>query len=120
MNLNTFRKYCLSKKGVQEDFPFDNETLVHKVGSKMFALTNVNSQEFSIKLKCDPGLAIDLRDQYPAIEPAFHMNKKHWNMIRCDDSVPDNKIFWLIDHSYNLVYNKLTKIEKELIENSLV
>jgi predicted DNA-binding protein (MmcQ/YjbR family) len=87
VNIEEYRSYCLAKKGVIEEFPFDNETLVFKVAGKMFALTNVSTFA-SINLKCDPEKAVELRDQYPAVLPGYHMNKKHWNTILLDGSIP--------------------------------
>ncbi len=112
MNIEEYREYCLSKKGVTEDFPFDSETLVFKVMGKMFALTDVDFFK-SINLKCDPERAIELRDSHPAIKAGFHMNKKHWNTITMNDSLSDTLIKELIDHSYNLVVEKLPKFLKD-------
>lgn len=117
MDLNEFKKYCLSKKGVIETFPFDDETLVLKVGSKMFALTNINSPILEINLKCDPLMAQDLRREYSSIKPGYHMNKTHWNTVVADGTVPEDKLLFLIDLSYDLVYRGLNKKEKLLIEN---
>ena len=111
MNIEEFRKYCLSKKGVTEEFPFGPDTLVFKVMGKMFALTNLDG-DFSINLKCDPDLAIDLREQYPAVLPGYHMNKKHWNTIAIDGSLSNKLINEWTDHSYNLVVDQLPKILK--------
>ncbi len=102
MNIEVYRDYCLQKPGVTEEFPFDENTLVFKVRGKMFALTDVD-QFISINLKCDPQRAIELREQYPGIQPGYHMNKKHWNTIETDGSVGDKLLFELIDHSYDLV-----------------
>ena len=102
MNIEAFREYCLAKKGVTEGFPFDQETLVFKVMGKMFALTDVERFP-SISLKCDPAKALELREQYPAVQPAWHFNKKHWNMVIMDGSVPDALLMEWIDHSYELV-----------------
>jgi predicted DNA-binding protein (MmcQ/YjbR family) len=74
MNIEEFRQYCLSKKGVTEEFPFGPDTLVFKVMGKMFALTNLDG-DFSMNLKCDPDMAMELREQYPAVLPGYHMNK---------------------------------------------
>lgn len=112
MDLQEFRNYCLSKKGVAETFPFDDETLVLKVGSKMFALTNIKKPNLEINLKCDPLMAIDLRREYSSIKPGYHMNKAHWNTIAVDGTVPEDKILFLIDLSYDLVYKGLKKSEK--------
>ncbi len=102
MNLESFRDYCLSKKGVTEEFPFGINTLVYKVAGKMFALTDVDSFE-SINLKCLPEEAVQLREHYEAVLPGYHMNKKHWNTVVMDGSIPDRSLKEWIDQSYNLV-----------------
>lgn len=113
MDIETFRDYCLSKKGVTECFPFDENTLVFKVIDKVFALVDVD--EFvSANLKCNPEWAIELREQYHGITGGYHMNKKHWNTVETNGSVPDKLFFELIDHSYNLVVAKLTGKSKKL------
>lgn len=112
MNIEYYRQYCLTKKGTTEEFPFDNRTLVFKVGGKMFALTDVESFE-SINLKCDPERAIELREQYSAIIPGYHMNKKHWNTVVLDGSLRDSLICSLIDDSYLLVARSLPKKDRE-------
>lgn len=119
MNLEMIKNYCLMKKGTSECFPFDNETLVFKVCSKMYGLININKTPLQINLKCDPFTALELRDQFPSIKPGYHMNKKHWNTIVIDGSLDDGKIFWMIDMSYNLVFNGLKKCEKEQIKKAL-
>jgi len=114
MNIENFRNYCISKKGVTEEFPFDEETLVFKVMGKMFALTKIDSF-VSVNLKCEPSKAEELREQYTAVKPGYHMNKKHWNTVMIDGSVPDKLIFQWVDDSYNLVVNSLPKkLEEEL------
>ncbi len=115
MNIEDFREYCISKKGVTEGFPFDETTLVFKVMEKMFALTDTE-KEFSMNLKCDPQKAIELRDRYSAVEPGYHMSKKHWNTVTPDDSVDDALIFSWVDDSYDLVVAKLTKAQKGELE----
>ena len=115
MNIEIFRDYCLAKPGVTEGFPFDETTLVFKVMEKMFALTDLEG-DLSVNLKCDPEKVVGLREEYPAIKPGFHMNKKHWNTIEIDGSVPDSMIFQLTDHSYELVVDSLTKIKKEQLK----
>ena len=117
MNLEDIRKYCASKKGNKETFPFDEETLVIRVASKMYLLTNINSKELSISLKCDPFMAQALRQDYPAITPGYHLNKKHWITITIDGSIEEDKIYYLIDLSYDLVYKGLKKAEKLLLES---
>lgn len=115
MNLDNFKAYCLRKKGVIEDYPFDDETLVLKVGGKMFALTNVNDPKFKISLKCEPFLAIDLRRDFEVIKPGYHLNKIHWNTIEIDGTISEDKIYWLIDMSYDLVFKGLKKEEQKRI-----
>jgi len=112
MNQETLRDYCLSKPFATEHFPFDDVTLVLKVGGKMFALIPLN-EEPSISLKCDPELAIELREEFPAVEPAWHFNKKHWNQVAMDGSVSEKQVKAWIDHSYELVYASLPRKVKE-------
>jgi predicted DNA-binding protein (MmcQ/YjbR family) len=114
MNIESYREYCLAKKGVTEDFPFDNETLVFKVGGKMFALTGIE-QFKSINLKCDPERAIELREEYSGILPGYHMSKKHWNTVMMDGSVPMKLIKQMIDDSYDLVVSSLPKRERDAL-----
>ena len=114
MNIEEFREYCIQKPGVTEEFPFDEETLVFKVMGKMFALTNLVG-DWNLALKCDPEWAIELREQFPAIRPGYHMNKVHWNTVVMDGSLSQNLILKLIDHSYQLVVAKLPgKLKNEL------
>lgn len=106
MDIENFRQYCLGKQGVTEEFPFDDRTLVYKVMGKMFAAADLDLFE-SINLKCDPELAVELRERFPAVLPGFHMNKKHWNTVLVDGSLPDRLIREWIDHSYDLVVEGL-------------
>jgi predicted DNA-binding protein (MmcQ/YjbR family) len=116
MDIEFFREYCLSKKGVTEGFPFDANTLVFKVMEKMFALTNVELFE-SVNLKCNPERAVELRETARGIIPGYHMNKKHWNTVFTDESVDDSLFLELVDHSYDLVVEGMTKkMKKELAE----
>lgn len=108
MNIEIIRDYCLSKKAVTECFPFDEETLVFKVAGKMFALSALEKST-NIVLKCDPDRAVELREHYPAITGAYHMNKTMWNQIDIDGSISDDMITEMIDHSYDLVVSKLPK-----------
>ncbi len=115
MNYEDLQQYCLSKKGVTEEFPFDESTLVFKVMGKMFALSGLNAPEARVNLKCDPDRAIELRDEYADIIPGYHMSKKHWNTVYLERELSDEFIRLLIDHSYDLVVDKLTKkVRKEL------
>jgi len=102
MDIVSLRDHCISKKGVTESFPFDDETLVFKVNGKIFALVNLEG-ELNLNLKCDPSLALELRERYQAVIPGYHMNKKHWNTIVIDGTIPDTLIRSWIDHSYDLV-----------------
>ena len=116
MNIEEYREYCISKPGVTESFPFNQNTLVFKVMNKMFALTNVEGFA-SINLKCDPDYAIELREQHEGIKPGYHMSKKHWNTCMTDNDVPDDLLLKLIDDSYNLIVSKLTKALKQELED---
>ena len=115
MNIESYRTYCLGKKGVTEEFPFDETTLVMKVMGKVFALTNINGFS-SINLKCDPETAVELREKYTAVQPGYHMNKKHWNTVLIDGSIPDKLLRQWIDESYQLVVSGLTKTQKTALE----
>jgi len=110
MNIEELRTYCLSLKGVTEDFPFDESTLVFKVVGKLFCLTDLEGP-LSINVKNDPEKNIELREEYPAIKPGYHMSKIHWNTVEIDGSIPDDFIKNLIDESYDLVVMKLKKQE---------
>ena len=113
MNIEDLQLYCSAKAGVTEEFPFDEVTLVFKVMGKAFALTGLDAEEASVNLKCDPDRAIELRDEYPDIIPGYHMNKKHWNTVYLERELRDALIYELIDHSYDLVVAKLTRVLKE-------
>jgi predicted DNA-binding protein (MmcQ/YjbR family) len=102
MDIESLRDYCLAKNDVTESFPFGDDTLVFKHHGKIFALANLEG-DLSINLKCDPVTAIDLRERYLSVTPGYHMNKKHWNTVIIDGTIPDREIFSWIDHSYNLV-----------------
>jgi predicted DNA-binding protein (MmcQ/YjbR family) len=109
MNIEQIREYCLKKKGVTEEFPFDAETLVFKVAGKIFLLASLESIPLQINLKCDPEKAIEMREEYEAVQPGYHMNKNHWNTIILDGSVSVRNIFEWIDDSYRLVVAGLKK-----------
>ena len=120
MNIQQFYEFCLAKKGVEETFPFDEDTLVMKVGGKMFALTSLREWENggpSLNLKCEPGRGEELRSQYDDIKPGYHMSKVHWNTVAVNGGVSDKLLRELIDHSYDLVVKSLTKkMQKEILE----
>lgn len=115
MNIEEFRNYCLVKPGTTEETPFGPDTLVFKVMGKMYALSGIDRFEF-INLKCDPEYALSLREEFNgSIRPGYHMNKKQWNSVDTDGSVPDVKLKHLIDHSYELIVAKLPgKLKQEL------
>lgn len=108
VSLEEIRSYCLLKREVSEDLPFDDTTLVFRVYGKIFLLTNIESAA-SINLKCEPSLAIELREKYPEITPGYHMNKRHWNTLSLGGGLNTKLIFELIDHSYNMVVKTLPK-----------
>ncbi|MDH4089065.1 MAG: MmcQ/YjbR family DNA-binding protein [Cyclobacteriaceae bacterium] len=116
MNIESFRNFCLSRKGAKEDFPFDDNTMVFKVMGKMFALGDV--QDFvSINLKVDPETGVELRERYPSVLEGYHMNKKHWITVLMDGSVPDRYICQWINNSYDLVVAGLTKSQKSALDS---
>jgi predicted DNA-binding protein (MmcQ/YjbR family) len=119
MNLDYFYDYCLSKKGVTEHFPFNEDALVLKVGGKFFLLSSLSSWENGspkVSLKCDPERAQELRADYDGIQPGYHMSKKHWNTVAINEEVPDSLVKELIDHSYTLVFSSLpNKMKKEIL-----
>jgi len=101
MDIETLREYCLGKPGVEETLPFGPNTLVYKVNGKIFLITGLSEEKLSFNVKCDPDLAIELREQYDCVQPGYHMNKKHWNTVVVDG--------W-IDHSYQLIAHKAPQI----------
>ncbi len=112
MNIQQLYEFCLSKKGVTEHFPFDEDTLVFKVGGKMFCLTSLSEWEKdspSLNLKCDPERAAELRAEYDAVNPGYHMSKVHWNTVAFHSDVNDKMMRELINDSYDLVFKSLTK-----------
>ncbi len=115
MNIEDFREYCLSKSGVEETLPFGPDTLVFKVMGKVFALTGLDSEDFTVNLKCDPARAQQLREQYPEVRPGWHMNKKHWNTVNLGGSLKETFLQDLIDHSYELVVQKLPKRDRQTL-----
>ena len=115
MNIEQIREYCLKKNGVTEEFPFDEETLVFKVAGKIFLLASLESIPLQINLKCEPEKAIELREEFDSVQPGYHMNKKHWNTIIIDGTVPIRILFEWIDYSYNLVVAGLRKSERNIL-----
>jgi predicted DNA-binding protein (MmcQ/YjbR family) len=115
MDLGQFREYCLRKPGASEDTPFGEDVLVFKVGGKMFALAALDEIPATANLKCDPDLALELRDRYEQVRPGYHMNKKHWNTVEIDSGIPDAELRGMIDHSYGLVVKSLPKVVRAKI-----
>ena len=109
MDLPNFREYCVTKPGATEGTPFGPDVLVFKVGGKMFALAALDEVPPTVNLKCDPDLALDLRDRYEQVRPGYHMNKKHWNTVEIESGIPDIELRKMIDHSYKLVIERLPK-----------
>jgi predicted DNA-binding protein (MmcQ/YjbR family) len=112
MDIEQIREYCLKKRGVTEEFPFDEETLVFKVLGKMFLLASLETIPLQINLKCNPEEAVELREEYEAVQPGYHMNKKHWNTVIIDGSIQSEMILRWIDESYELVVSGLKKSNK--------
>ncbi len=114
MNLEKYHNFCLSLPVTSEGFPFGETTLVFSVKGKIFALLDVEEFE-SVNLKCDPDEAVELRERYEAVQPGYHMNKKHWNTVLFDGSIPDKLLLEWTKKSYDLVVAGLPKkIREEL------
>ena len=107
VNIEELRDYCLEKQGVTEGFPFGEDTLVFKVGEKIFLITGLGEPTFNVK--CDPEKAVEWREQFSEVTPGYHMNKKHWNTVRTDGSLTVKQLREMIDHSYELVLGSLSK-----------
>lgn len=118
MNYNHAKGYLLSKPAVREDYPFGPEVMVAKVKGKMFATLAMPEDLAQMNLKCDPLHAQELRDLFDSVKPGYHMNKRHWNTVILDESIPRGEIERMIDHSYALVVKKLKKTDREQLELS--
>ena len=118
MDLAEFREYCLTKPGSSEETPFGSDVVVFKVGGKIFALAALDELPTTVNLKCDPDLALDLRDRYEQVRPGYHMNKKHWNTVELEAGIPDVELRQMIDHSYELVIKGLPKAKVKLAVRS--
>jgi predicted DNA-binding protein (MmcQ/YjbR family) len=112
MNNEEIREYCLAKPAVTEGFPFNDTALVFKVAGKMFALLDLSEESRGISLKCDPELAIELREQYPEVTPAWHFNKTHWNGVHLGGQITPGQLKEWIDHSYDIVVQSLPVSQK--------
>src|SRR5439155_605419 len=113
-----FREYCLSKSRTTEGTPFGPDVVVFKVGGKMFALASLDNVPTTVNLKCDPDLALELRDRYEQVRPGYHMNKKHWNTVEIEGGIPDFELRKMIDHSYQLVIERLPKPKVKIAARS--
>jgi predicted DNA-binding protein (MmcQ/YjbR family) len=113
MDATGLRDWCLRQPGAFEDFPFGPETSVFKVAGKMFALSALDRAPLEVSVKCEPELAVALRDSYPAIRPGYHLNKRHWNTITLDASIADRLVRDMIEDSYDLVVSALPKRVRE-------
>jgi predicted DNA-binding protein (MmcQ/YjbR family) len=115
MDGQALRRLCLGFAGSEETFPFGSETSVFKVAGKMFALSRLAGDPLSVSLKCEPSLAEELRAAHPAITPGYHLNKRHWNTIRIDGSLPEQMIADMIEDSYDLVLSRLPRARRRAL-----
>ena len=113
MNQESLRDYCIGLPGVTEELPFGPDTLVFKVMGKVFLLTGLDDPKLSFNVKCDPEKAEELRATYSDVHPGYHMNKKHWNTVNVNGSIPGDLLFEMVKDSYDLVVTSLTKKLKE-------
>ena len=112
MDQHELKARCLALPGALEEFPFGDEVSVFKVGGKMFALSSLDGRPLQLSVKCDPDLAVQLRAAHPAIAPGYHLNKRHWNTITLDGSVPGEIVADLVGDSYDLVVASLPKARR--------
>jgi len=116
MNYQSAKVYLLSKPESFEGYPFGGDVMVPKIKNKMFATLTINNGLAQMNLKCEPNEALALRDIFEAVKPGYHMNKKHWNTIVLDGSIPQGEIERMIDHSYTLVVKSLKTVERKHLE----
>ena len=116
MNIEDIRQYCLDKKAAEESMPFGDDVVVFKVGGKVFLLLPLSAHPAQFNAKCDPEKAIELRAEHSCVLPGYHMNKKHWNTVVVDGSVPRRTVLEWIDHSYDLVVKSLPKNKREHLQ----
>jgi predicted DNA-binding protein (MmcQ/YjbR family) len=117
MRPRELRDHCLGFRGSEETFPFGPQTSVFKVAGKMFALSRLAQRPLQISLKCEPALALQLREAHREVLPGYHLNKRHWNTVALDGSVPDEELLELIDHSYELVVARLPRAERDNLKS---
>lgn len=113
MDIELLRDYCLKKKSVTEELPFGPDVIVYKVKGKVFMLLPLDTDLLQFNVKCDPDLAVELREEYDCVKPGYHMNKKHWNTIEVDGTLNSKQLKQMIDHSYELVVQSLSKKQQE-------
>jgi predicted DNA-binding protein (MmcQ/YjbR family) len=118
MDTVEFREYCLTKPDATEGTPFGETVLVFKVVGKMFALVSLDEVPATANLKCDPDLALELRDRYEQVRPGYHMNKKHWNTVEIESGIPQDELRKMIDHSYELVVSSLPRARRSTIPHA--
>ncbi|MGH8979800.1 MAG: MmcQ/YjbR family DNA-binding protein [Acidimicrobiales bacterium] len=116
MDRSHLRAFCAAFPGAAEEFPFGDGVAVFKVGGRMFALVSLDGQTGRVHLKCDPELGETLRAQYAAVEPGYHLNKRHWNTVSLDGTVPDADVRWMIEHSYDRVRSGLPRRAQAALE----
>jgi predicted DNA-binding protein (MmcQ/YjbR family) len=109
MDAAALRAWCLEQPGAIEDFPFGPEHSVFKVGGKIFAISALEREPLEVSVKCEPELAVALRDSYPAIRPGYHLNKRHWNTVHLDGKLPDSMVEQMVEDSYDLIVARLPK-----------
>ena len=113
MTADALRRWCLERPGAAEEFPFGPNTSVFKVAGKMFALSALESRPLRVSLKCEPELAEQLRATYPAVAPGYHLNKRHWNTVTLDGSIPDRTVLDMVEDSYDLVVAGMPRSTRE-------
>jgi predicted DNA-binding protein (MmcQ/YjbR family) len=118
MDRDDVLEYCGSRPGAAEEYPFGDDVAVFKVGGRVFAICGLTGQPGSVSLKCDPTLSEALRDRYPAVRPGYHLNKRLWNTIELDGSVPDEELAELVDHSWDLVVDRLPRRHRDALRAS--
>ncbi|MDQ4059370.1 MAG: MmcQ/YjbR family DNA-binding protein [Actinomycetota bacterium] len=118
MELAELRAHCLAKAGVEESYPFGPGTLVMKVAGKVFVIIGEDDEPLTVSLKCEPEIAIVLRERYPAVTPGYHLNKRHWNTVALDGSVPEHEVVDWIDDSFDLVVEGLPRRVRATIDGS--
>lgn len=115
MNPEQLRDHCLSFRGTEETFPFGAGNSVFKVAGKIFAISRLDAEPLRVSLKCEPGLATQLRESHAAVQPGYHLNKRHWNTITVDGTLPDEMIRDMVEDSYDLIVSKLPAARRQLL-----